>query len=174
MANFYTDNPSLKHHLHHPLMKRIVELKERGYADKDTYDYAPIDFEDAMDSYEKVLEIVGEICGEIIAPNAEGVDHEGPTVANGRVTYASGTQQNLDAVRKAGLMGIAMPRRYNGLNFPIVPYIMAADWFPVPTPVSRTFGVYKIVPRPYTSSATRINANVTSLVFATERPCLWT
>ena len=127
MANFYTDNPSLKHHLHHPLMKRIVELKERGYADKDTYDYAPIDFEDAMDSYEKVLEIVGEICGEIIAPTAEGVDHEGPTVANGRVTYASGTQQNLDAVRKAGLMGIAMPRRYNGLNFPIVPYIMAAD-----------------------------------------------
>lgn len=127
MANFYLDNPSLKHHLHHPLMQRIVELKERGYADKDTYDYAPFDFEDAMDSYEKVLEIVGEICGEIIAPNAEGVDQEGPTVSGGRVTYASGTQRNLDAVRQAGLMGIAMPRRYNGLNFPIVPYIMAAD-----------------------------------------------
>ncbi len=127
MANYYLDNPSLKHHLHHPLMQRIVELKERGYADKDKYDYAPQDFEDAMDSYEKVLEMVGEICGEIIAPNAESVDHEGPTVANGRVTYAKGTQENLDAVRKAGLMGIAMPRRYDGLNFPIVPYIMAAD-----------------------------------------------
>ncbi len=127
MSNFYIDNPSLRHHLHHPLMERIVELKERGYADKDKYDYAPQDFEDAMDSYEKVLEIVGEICGEVIAPNAEGVDKEGPSVANGRVTYASGTQENLEAVRKAGLMGIAMPRRYNGLNFPIVPYIMAAD-----------------------------------------------
>ncbi len=127
MANFYLDNPTLRHHLHHPLMKRIVELKERNYADKDAYDYAPFDFEDAMDSYEKVLEIVGEICGDIIAPNAEGVDHDGPTVSNGRVTYAAGTQVNLDAVRKAGLMGIAMPRRYNGLNFPIVPYIMAAD-----------------------------------------------
>lgn len=127
MANFYTDNPSLKHHLHHPLMERIVELKERGFADKDKYDYAPQDFEDAMDSYEKVLEIVGEICGEIIAPNAEGVDHEGPSVANRRVTYAKGTQENLEAVRRAGLMGIAMPRRYGGLNFPIVPYIMAAD-----------------------------------------------
>ena len=127
MANFYLDNPSLKHHLHHPLMERIVELKERGFADKDKYDYAPQDFEDAMDSYEKVLEIVGEICGDIIAPNAESVDHEGPSVANGRVTYAKGTQENLDAVRKAGLMGNAMPRRYNGLNFPIVPYIMAAD-----------------------------------------------
>ncbi|MDR1645620.1 MAG: acyl-CoA dehydrogenase family protein [Tannerellaceae bacterium] len=127
MANYFIDTQIYKHHLHHPLMKRIVELKERNYADKDVFDYAPIDFEDAMDSYEKVLEIVGEICAEIIAPNAEGVDHEGPTVSNGRVAYASGTQQNLDAVRKAGLMGIAMPRRYGGLNFPIVPYIMAAD-----------------------------------------------
>ena len=127
MANFYLDNPSMKHHLHHPLMKRIVELKERNYRDKDVCDYAPIDFEDAMDSYEKVLEIVGEICGDIIAPNAESVDHDGPTVKDGRVSYAAGTKQNLDAVVKAGLMGVAMPRRYTGLNFPIVPYIMAAD-----------------------------------------------
>ena len=127
MANFYLDTPGLKHHLHHPLMKRIVELKEHDFADKDSYDYAPIDFEDAMDSYEKVLEIVGEICENTIAPNAEGVDQEGPSVKDGRVTYASGTQENLDVVRKAGLMGITMPRRYSGLNFPVVPYIMIAD-----------------------------------------------
>ena len=127
MANFYSDTPSLRHHLHHPLMRRIVELKEREFKDKDEYDYAPIDFDDAMDSYERVLEMVGEISAEVIAPNAESVDQEGPTVANGRVTYARGTQENLDAVRKAGLMGMAMPRRYGGLNFPIVPYIMAAD-----------------------------------------------
>ena len=127
MANFYLDTPSLRHHLHHPLMRRIVELKEREFRDKDEYDYAPIDFDDAMDSYERVLEMVGEISAEVIAPNAESVDREGPTVANGRVTYTRGTQENLDAVRKAGLMGMAMPRRYGGLNFPIVPYIMAAD-----------------------------------------------
>lgn len=101
MANFYLDTPELKHHLSHPLMKRIVELKERNYADKDNFDYAPVDFEDAMDSYDKVLEIVGEICGDIIAPNAEGVDHEGPVCANNRVTYASGTAANLEACRKA-------------------------------------------------------------------------
>lgn len=127
MVNFYLDTPSLRHHLHHPLMRRIVELKEREFRDKDEYDYAPIDFDDAMDSYERVLEMVGEISAEVIAPNAESVDREGPTVANGRVTYARGTQENLDTVRKAGLMGMAMPRRYGGLNFPIVPYIMAAD-----------------------------------------------
>jgi alkylation response protein AidB-like acyl-CoA dehydrogenase len=127
MSNFYTDTPSLKHHLHHPLMQRIVELKERNFRDREIFDYAPADLEDAMENYEKTLEIVGEICGEIIAPNAEEVDHEGPVAANGRVAYAQGTLRNMEAVRQAGLMGVAMPRRYGGLNFPVVPYIMAAD-----------------------------------------------
>ena len=127
MANFYTDNPDLKHHLTHPMMQKIVALKERDYSDAAKFDYAPFNFDDAMDNYDKVLEIVGDLCGNIIAGNAEGVDHEGPTVANGRVTYASGTQQNLEACRQAGLMGMAMPRRLGGLNFPITPYIMAAD-----------------------------------------------
>lgn len=127
MANFYTDNPDLKQHLSHPLMKKIVELKERGYADAEKYDDAPLDFEDAMDNYDKVLEIVGDLCGEIIAGNAEDVDHQGPHVENGRVVYADKTKENLEACRKAGLMGMSMPRRLGGLNFPITPYIMAAD-----------------------------------------------
>ena len=108
-------------------MEKIVALKERNYTDAEKYDYAPLDYADAQDSYDKVLEIVGEICGDIIAPNAEDVDHQGPSVADGRVIYADATKVNLDACRKAGLMGMAMPRRYGGLNFPITPYIMAAD-----------------------------------------------
>ena len=127
MANYYNDNKALKLHLQHPLMEKIVALKERDYADAEKFDYAPVDFADAMDNYDRVLEIVGELCGTTIADNAESVDHEGPTVADGRVTYASGTQQNLDACRKAGLMGMSRPRRFGGLNFPITPYIMAAD-----------------------------------------------
>ncbi len=127
MANFYNDNPDLKHHLSHPLMEKIVELKERQYADAEAYDYAPMNFDDAMDNYDKVLEIVGEISGDIIAENAEDVDHQGPRVENNRVIYADGTARNLEVCRKAGLMGMSMPRRYGGLNFPITPYIMAAD-----------------------------------------------
>lgn len=127
MANFYNDNPDLKHHLTHPLMQRIIELKERNFSDAEKYDYAPLNFDDAMDSYEKVLEIAGEISGDIVAPNAESVDHEGPHVVDGHVEYAEGTKKNLDALVKAGLMGISLPRRYNGLNFSLVPYIMAAD-----------------------------------------------
>lgn len=127
MANFYNDNPSLKHYLTHPLMEKIVALKERDFADADKYDYAPQDFADAMDSYDKVLEIVGDICGDIVAENAADVDHEGPRVENSRVIYSEGTARNLEACRKAGLMGMAMPRSLGGLNFPITPYIMAAD-----------------------------------------------
>lgn len=127
MPNFYNDNPDLKHHLSHPLMRKIVEMKERNFSDAEKFDYAPLDYEDAMDSYEKVLEIAGEISGEIVAQNAEDVDHEGPHVVDGHVVYAKGTQKNLDALVKAGLMGISLPRRYNGLNFSLVPYIMAAD-----------------------------------------------
>ena len=127
MSNFYLDNSDLRHHLTHPLMQKLVTMRERNYADAEKYDYAPFNFEDAMDSYEKVLEIAGEISGEIVAANAESVDHEGPHVVDGRVVYAQGTQKNLDALIKAGLMGISIPRRYNGLNFSLVPYIMAAD-----------------------------------------------
>jgi len=127
MANFYNDNPAFKLYLNHPLMEKIVKLKERDFADADKYDYAPQNYEDAIDSYDRVLDIVGDLCANIISENAEDVDHQGPHVENGRVIYADGTKKNLDACRKAGLMGMAMPRRLGGLNFPITPYIMAAD-----------------------------------------------
>lgn len=127
MANFYTEHPKLKFHLNNPMMERICQLKERDYRDKDEYDYAPQDYTDAIDSYDKVLEITGEITGEVIAANAEGVDQEGPHHANGRVEYASGTKANLDAMVKAGLNGMTMPRRFGGLNFPITPYTMCAE-----------------------------------------------
>ena len=127
MANFYTDNKALQYHLRHPLMKQIVALRERDYTQCEKFDYAPLDFEDAMDSYERVLDIIGEVCGDIIAPNAKDVDLEGPHHENGRVRYAKGTEQNLKALNQAGLMGITLPRQYGGLNMSSIPYIMAAD-----------------------------------------------
>ena len=127
MANFYNDNKDLLFHLSHPLMKKIVELKEKNFEDKDKFDYAPVDFEDAMDSYQKTLEIIGEICGEIIAANSEEVDHEGPKHENNRVIYAAGTQINHEALQRAGVYGISLPREYGGLNFSMVPYVMAAE-----------------------------------------------
>ncbi len=127
MANFYTDNKALQYHLRHPLMKEIVALRERNYTQSGEFDYAPLDFEDAMDSYQRVLDIIGELCGDIIAANAKDVDLEGPHHENGRVRYAKGTEDNLKALNQAGLMGITLPRQYGGLNMSLIPYIMAAD-----------------------------------------------
>ena len=127
MANFFSDNKDLQFHLGHPLMKKIVELKENGFADKDKYDYAPVDFEDAMDSYRRVMDILGGICGDVIAPNAEGVDQEGPKVVDDHVVYAPGTARNIEAITKAGLFGISLPRKYGGLNFPLVTFVMANE-----------------------------------------------
>lgn len=127
MANFYTDNKELKFHLEHPLMEKIVRLKEREFAFKNEFDFAPIDHEDAVDNYNRVLEVVGDICGNIVAQNAESIDAEGPEVIDGHVKYARGTEENIKALNQAGLMGMSLPYKYGGLNFPIVPYIMAAD-----------------------------------------------
>ena len=127
MANFFLDNKDLQYHLEHPLMRKIVELKERNFSEKDSYDYAPQNFEDAMDSYRRIMSLVGEVCGDVIAPNAEGVDHEGPRVVNDRVEYASGTVENIKAVKAAGLNGLTLPRRFGGLNFPLTCFVMANE-----------------------------------------------
>ena len=127
MGNFFTDNERLKFHLHHDLMKEIIRLKERDYADKDKYDFAPENYEDAIDSYEKVLEIVGEITADVLAENAKDVDIEGPRIEDNAIIYAKGTQKNHEALRDAGLYGMSLPRQYGGLNFSYVPYVMAAE-----------------------------------------------
>ena len=127
MANYYTDNEALRFQLNHPLMDKIVKLKENDFADKDKYDYAPQDFQDAMDNYDRVLDVVGEIAGEVLAENAEGVDFEGPHVENNRIRYASGTQKNHETLTQAGVYGMSLPREYGGLNFSMVPYVMADE-----------------------------------------------
>ena len=127
MANYYTDHPEIEFHLNHPLMKRIVELKERNYADKDNFEDAPVNYEDAIENYKRLLEITGDVAANIIEPNSESVDQEGPHLENGRMIYASKTFENLDATRKAGLWGISMPRRYGGLNLPNVVFSMASE-----------------------------------------------
>jgi alkylation response protein AidB-like acyl-CoA dehydrogenase len=127
MDNFFKDTPDFKFHLEHPIVKKIVQLKENNFIGSKEYDYAPLNHEDAIDSYERVLGIVGEICAETIAPNAESVDKEGPHIKNNEVVYAKGTTENYTALHEAGLIGMSLPRKYGGLNFPLLPYVMAGE-----------------------------------------------
>ena len=126
--NTYKDNPEYRFHLeHNDLMRRIVELREKNYTEAEQYDFAPVDFEDAIDNYDKVLEVVGDINANVIAPNAESVDLEGAHCENGRVRYAEKTAEDLDATMKAGLCGLTMPRQYGGVNLPFSVYTAANE-----------------------------------------------
>ena len=108
-------------------MKRIVDLKERDYADKDAFEDAPVNYEDALENYKRMLDITGDVAANIIEPNSESVDLEGPHLENGRMLYASKTVENIEATRQAGLWGISMPRRYDGLNIPNIVFSMASE-----------------------------------------------
>lgn len=127
MANYYTDHPEIEFHLNHPLMKRVVDLKEKNYVEKDQFEDAPVNYEDAIENYKRLLDITGDVAANIIEPNSEDVDLEGPHLENGRMIYASKTFENLDATRKAGLWGLSMPRRYGGLNLPNAIFSMASE-----------------------------------------------
>ena len=122
-----TDAKKLQYYLDSPLMKRIVELKERDFADKDKFDYAPVSYDDAIENYKRIVEITDEVAKNIIEPNSESVDLEGPHLENNRMIYASKTYENLDATSKAGLWGITMPRRFGGLNLPMTVFSMLSE-----------------------------------------------
>lgn len=127
MNNFFTDTPDFKFHLKDPIVQKIVKLKEQDFKESEEFDFAPLNHEDAIDSYEKILDIVGDICANTIATNAESVDLEGPHIENNEVIYAKGTTADYKALYDAGLIGLSLPRRYGGLNFPLLPYVMAAE-----------------------------------------------
>ena len=121
------DSKKLQYYLNDPLMKRIVELKERGFEDKDKFDYAPVNHEDAIKNFKRIIEITDDVARNVIEPNSESVDLEGPHLENCRMKYASKTYENIEATRKAGLWGISMPRRFGGLNLPITVFSMLSE-----------------------------------------------
>lgn len=127
MSNFYIDNTDIQFHMKHMDFTRIVSLKEDDFAEKDEYPYAPNDLEDALDNYKRVLEIVGEISGEFVAPRAPDVDEQGASFKDGEVTYAKGTSEALDRLIKADLAGFMIPRKYGGINIPMTVYAAAIE-----------------------------------------------
>jgi len=127
MPNFFLDNSDLQFHFNKLDLKEIVRITEDNYEEAKKYNYAPVNYEDALENYKKVLEVTGDLAANFIAARASDVDSEGATFSDGKVTYAKGTQEDLKQLAQADLMGMILPRKYGGLNFPFTIYMMTVE-----------------------------------------------
>lgn len=127
MANFFTENHDIQFHFNRLNLEEVINMLEDNYEETKKFNYAPNNYEDAIENYRKVMEVVGDIAGNFIASRAADVDFEGAQHKDGKVSYAKGTQENLKMLSKADLMGMILPRQYGGLNFPFTVYLMATE-----------------------------------------------
>lgn len=127
MSNFFKDNHDLLFQFENLRIDDIVASRERNFEEAQEHPDAPINAEDAMDSYRRVLEVLGDIAGEFVAPRAPEVDKEGAHFENGRVRFAAGTAEALERISQAGVMGMTLPREFGGLNFPVTIYAMGIE-----------------------------------------------
>jgi hypothetical protein len=147
MSNYFNDNKDLQFTLENLDLEEVVRLREDNYQQAKDFDYAPEDYADAKDSFKRVLELVGEISGERIAPRARIVDEEGPHFENNKVTYHPLTVKNLEELQQANLGGVMLPRRFGGLNLPATLYTMMTEM-----PACRTSSVSRTSVKPSTNS----------------------
>jgi len=127
MPNFFDENEDLVFNFEQLDLAKLVELRERGFADAAEYDYAPTDVADAVDNYRRVLSLVGDVAGNFIEPRAEEVDLEEAQYADGEVAYPKGIAESIQRLADADLMGFTLPRRYGGLHMPTVIYSLAIE-----------------------------------------------
>lgn len=127
MPNFFTDNKDLLFQFENLNQKDVIKILENDYTENQKYNYAPENYEDAIENFRKVLEVAGDIAANFIAQRAASVDEEGCHLENGKVSYAKGTQENLEILSKADLMGMVLPREFGGLNVPNTVYMMAVE-----------------------------------------------
>jgi alkylation response protein AidB-like acyl-CoA dehydrogenase len=130
VANFFLDNEDIRFLFDQIDMEELATIQEDGFEDvgKGRVDFAPVDAKDAVDNYRRILEIVGQVAGEMIAPNAEAIDVEGNTLnEDGTVTYHPKVRENLRRLAEADLMGFTLPYKYGGLNCPNLVYTIATE-----------------------------------------------
>ncbi len=130
MSNYFLDNEDIQFLFHHIDMGELARIQEDDFAGAadDPSGYCPQNAADAVDNYRRILEIAGEVAGEMVAPNAEQVNREGHTLnEDGTVAMHPLVQQNLDRLSQADLMGFTLPRKYGGLNCPSLVYTMATE-----------------------------------------------
>jgi hypothetical protein len=128
MGNFYRDNSDMQFLFKHTDLRRLAQIAEENFKFSSEFDYAPADADQAIQNYDMVLDSLGQLSGDFIAPRAEDVDRQGNTLnEDGSVTYAKGITESLEKLAQAEVMGFILPHRFGGLNFPNFVYSIAIE-----------------------------------------------
>ncbi|MFP4054883.1 MAG: acyl-CoA dehydrogenase family protein [Phycisphaerae bacterium] len=128
MANFYKDNDDIQFLFEHMDTAGVARIMEEDFRFAEEFDFAPENEQDAVDNYGRILESMGEICGDIIAPSAEETDTVGNELKeDGTVQRAPGIAEALKRLGQADMMGFTLPYRFGGLNCPNLVYTMSND-----------------------------------------------
>jgi len=128
MANFYRDNDDIRFLFRHTDVAGSANVCEEGFRFASEFDYAPADADEAIQNYDMVLDSLGQLSAEFIAPRAEDVDRQGNVLnEDGTVTRAKGIAEAIEKLAQAEVMGFTLPHRFGGLNFPNLVYSMAIE-----------------------------------------------
>ena len=128
MANFYKDNDDIQFLCKHINLRKLAAICEEDFNLAGEFDYAPADADEAIQNYHLVLNSLGQLAAEFIAPRAEDVDRQGNILnEDGSVTRPKGIEESLEKLAQAEVMGFTLPHRFGGLNFPNLIYSAAIE-----------------------------------------------
>jgi len=128
MANFYRDNEDIQFLFSHIDVGKLAEVCEEDFQFASEFDYAPANADEAIQNYSLVLDSLGQLAADFIAPRAEDVDRQGNILnEDGSVTRPKGIEESLEKLSQAEVMGFTLPHRFGGLNFPNLIYSMAIE-----------------------------------------------
>jgi 3-(methylthio)propanoyl-CoA dehydrogenase len=123
--NFYLDNPDLQYHIEQGIDWAEI-LRMRGDLGGGDSPYATVE-EAAAVFRDMMVDPIGTLAAQRIAPRAAEVDEIGCRYENGAVVFPDALKRNLKDLCDAQLMGLTLPAKYGGLNFPETFYMAAIE-----------------------------------------------
>jgi alkylation response protein AidB-like acyl-CoA dehydrogenase len=124
MASFLSDNDDLLYYLNEGIdWTALAEVTEYGWRTPDGFKNGA----DAKQFYTEVIEMMGELVAEQLAPRAAKIDREGTHLENGEAVESPSMVEAFDAIRQADMHKLCIPRELGGLNAPLLLYFLCGE-----------------------------------------------
>lgn len=130
-TNFYEDNADLRWYVEHGIdwktLLPYVEWKGFGEEQAEAGGYQSVD--EALETYQEILTMVGAFAANEIAPHAASLDAEGLRLEGGEIVAPGVHDQIFNGIKELGLHALCVPRELDGMNAPLMLYMLTAEVF---------------------------------------------